>query len=842
LASRDINEEENYPRIARRNFFEIREKKEFWKLPCGLRGERKTEPIFLPKLNAVVGNPPYVRQELIPRRADKPKADSAKEDLFELCKNLWGIELTGRSDLHCYFWPASAAFLKENGWFGFLVSSSWLDVEYGFALQEWILNNFKIHAILESNAEPWFEDARVKTCAVILQRCDDPEERFKHLVKFVRLDAPLADILGERPDENSRQTAAEKFRDIIARCKEDKARDQFRIVVVPQKKLWDDGLRAGKLFALQKQRDSSEGVRQSGGGDDEEENGIYDEAGNGVLHDGGSIGYGPKYGGGKWGKYLRAPNFYFRIMERYASRFVPLGEIATVRRGITSGCDAFFMPRDVSQSFLDKYSKQEWNNAPLHTHCKRAEIESGKVKLIKTGSGDETVHPIEAEYLAPEVHSLMNVNRPVIRVGELDRLVLLVSKPLGKLEGTYIQKYIRYGEQTTFASAKSKAVPVAQRTSCAGRNLWYDLTGSTPGAFFWPMAQQYRHVIPANLEKLICNHNLFDVHPRDLDAQAIIILTAVANSTLVANFKTFYGRYAGTEGNLKTEVVDVNLLEIPDPRNASEAVAKKLRDAFEQLCCRDTGSLVEAAFVECRSHERAKKLAATPIELPEELKQPDRRALDLAVFELLGVSEASECEKLLGELYWETANHFRQIRLVEIQKQEQRAKSEGREFRTDELAADIWDSLPPDDRQPFAAWLASQVADGLPFSIPESDGCRLMDTSDFLDANSVFFSFSGALKKEAHKLALPSRAHAELAYFAWQHKIFGDLMLPKTEKDASSLHAAAASRVKAIIAKADGLARSRTGDERKAMDLSRLIVSWMINGKPDNNWDKNRDL
>jgi methylase of polypeptide subunit release factors len=231
LASRDINEEENYPRIARRNFFEIREKKEFWKLPRGLRGERKIEPIFLPKLNAVVGNPPYVRQELIPKHAEKPKADSAKEDLFELCKSLWGVELTGRSDLHCYFWPASTAFLKEGGWFGFLVSSSWLDVEYGFALQEWILKNFKIHAILESNAEPWFEDARVKTCAVILQRCDDEAERSENLVKFVRLDAPLADILGERPDENSRQTAAEKFREVISRCKEDKARDQFRIVV-----------------------------------------------------------------------------------------------------------------------------------------------------------------------------------------------------------------------------------------------------------------------------------------------------------------------------------------------------------------------------------------------------------------------------------------------------------------------------------------------------------------------------------------------------------------------------------------------------------------------------------
>ena len=36
------------------------------------------------------------------------------------------------------------------------------------------------------------------------------------------------------------------------------------------------------------------------------------------------------------------------------------------------------------------------------------------------------------------------------------------------------------------------------------------------------------------------------------------------NSTIVGFFKTFYGRFAGTEGNLKTEVVDVNLMDIPD--------------------------------------------------------------------------------------------------------------------------------------------------------------------------------------------------------------------------------------------------------------------------------------
>jgi len=49
---------------------------------------------------------------------------------------------------------------------------------------------------------------------------------------------------------------------------------------------------------------------------------------------------------------------------------------------------------------------------------------------------------------------------------------------------------------------------------------------------------------------------------------------------------------------------------------------------------------------------------------------------------------------------------------LDIQKQEQRAKTEGREFRTNELAADLWDSLPDEDKQPLAPWIASLVSGG----------------------------------------------------------------------------------------------------------------------------------
>ncbi len=235
--------------------------------------------------------------------------------------------------------------------------------------------------------------------------------------------------------------------------------------------------------------------------------------------------------------------------------------------------------------------------------------------------------------------------------------------------------------------------------------------------------------------------------------------------------------------------------------------------------------------MECRSSERIRKLAEKPVELPNELKMPDRRSLDLAVFELLGVANAGEREKLVDELYYETANHFRQIRIVEVQKQEQRAKSEGREFRTDELAADLWDSLQEDERQPLAAWMANQVSAGLPVSIPEGEA-RLPDASDFLDANTVFFRARGAEKSAFSPLQLPSRPHAELAFLASQQGIHGQLALPKTEDAARELFNGAMARLIALRAKADELARSRTSDERTAMDLARLLVHWMLNGKP----------
>jgi hypothetical protein len=304
---------------------------------------------------------------------------------------------------------------------------------------------------------------------------------------------------------------------------------------------------------------------------------------------------------------------------------------------------------------------------------------------------------------------------------------------------------------------------------------------------------------------------------------------AVANSTLVSLWKTFYGRYAGTEGNMQMKLIDLVLVEIPDPRKATRQVRSKLIGAFERLCERDTGPMVEEEFIACRSSERAEKLKDSPINLPAELRMADRLDLDLAVFELIGVSDAAEREELCHKLYIETARYLREIRIVEIKKQEQRAKSQGRGLRIDELALDVWDALTDDERLSILEWIESNFAHDWLVTIPDGNP-KLPEAEDMLDAATVFFiSAKGA---RATRLNCPTRAHAEVVYQLGKLGIRGDVSLPNpAEKLARDL----SRRLLSMDRRVDELARSRSTDESRIDDLAALLRHWMTLGKPKNN-------
>ncbi len=834
LAARQILDEENYPLVRRGNFFEMIERpKEFCSVPVPANGHKISTPVPLEPLDAIVGNPPYVSQLQIPRLSTLKKANgethlslesrrkNTKEHLQKLVSDAWqGLKLTGRSDLHCYFWPVAAKFLKEGGYFGFLTSSSWLDVDYGFALQEWILQNFKLIAVIESVEEPWFEDARIKTCATIMRRCEDERTRNNNLVKFVRLQKPLAKILGPRDpnDEAARQEAATRFRRLVESAKDEHVDDNLRIIPVSQAQLWEEGVEAGNVLAKTPIMEPSNGNGVEAEQSDEPANG------NGVMEE---IRIGPgEYAAGKWGRFVRAPDIYFRLMRDYGHRFVKLGEIAEVRRGITSGCDAFFMPRDVTEAVLRQAKEgMLWNNIGLMTHCPIKEVESGRVRIVR--AGDNTLHPVEAEFLRPEVHSLMDVDRPVIRAADLDRVVLWVNQPLRELAGTYAAKYIRWGAKQTFASKKSKSVPVPERTTCAARPVWYDVTGTLAGEAFWSMSQQYRHIVPANPELLVCNHNLFYLNATVLSDLEAGVLSAILNSTLLAIFKTYYGRYAGTEGNLKTEVMDVKLMQVPSPAGIQKRLAKKITMTFASMQEREIGPLVEEEFMDCHTVEHVQQLAKRPIGLGKELRQQDRRRLDDAILELVGVAGSEQRKCLLDELYLETARHYRQVRIVEVQKQVQRAGGAQRRLTADDLAASTWDSLSADEQgPPLLEWLASRSESTQTVDIPDGRAKAKGASDMFAPADVTFVQ-----GKTVHHETYAGPEQAALVALLANVEIRGEVEVPSDENACRNWRKDIEARLATARGRFEELAASRTGKDTLREQIVALMSHWYIHGR-----------
>ena len=612
LATRDLIDDANYPQVARADFFDVLPHTMFIKLPnavakaAGL-GKSQMREVQIPLLDAIVGNPPYIRQEMIrvERKAYYRKLTGAES----------GITLSGRSDIHCYFWPHATAFLKEDGYLCFLTSSQWLDVEYGFKLQGWILQNFKIVAIIESVDEPWFVGARVATTITILQKCAHESERLANLVRFVQLRRPIGDLLAHDGTTAGAMQAANKLRDEFLNCTGDVSNARYRLRLIAQKHLWDEGVRLGRIMRG---------------------NGEVDE--DGEENSGGSSG---SYFGGKWGVYVRAPDLWFEWMKRFGKKFSSLGELATIRRGITTGNDKYFFPIDNSKECLNRISDpgqfEDEYGVP------RKLVRENKVKLVLAGEERGQLWPIESKYLEPEVHSLMEVKGYVVRPEDCNRMILLCAERKAALKGSYLSKYIQWCERHNV----HKGSTIAAR---ANKNReWYDLTGHPRGVAFWPKSQQYKHAVPLNLAQLQANCNLYDILPGEKTSETIV---AVLNSTLAVLAKFQYGRPVGNEGNLKTEIVDVNMMPVPDVRSVPKAIAGKLNHAFSELQKRDAMQFLPERRMREMAFERSgKKAELKTLSGLCELDMPDRKALDHAVLELLGVSRKSEREKMLSELY-----------------------------------------------------------------------------------------------------------------------------------------------------------------------------------------------
>ncbi|MCD6434452.1 MAG: Eco57I restriction-modification methylase domain-containing protein [Candidatus Diapherotrites archaeon] len=169
----------------------------------------------------VIGNPPYVRQEMI-SPPNKLKAEVSLEDrreykekLIKSVKNIFPVidKIDKKSDYYIYFYFHGLGLLNDKGTFCFITSNSWLDVGYGKNLQEFLLKYVPITAIYD-NPKRSFAHADVNTIIALFGAPKFAEEKtihglkisgngnnwpmLNHTAKFVMFKKPFKEVINAK--------------------------------------------------------------------------------------------------------------------------------------------------------------------------------------------------------------------------------------------------------------------------------------------------------------------------------------------------------------------------------------------------------------------------------------------------------------------------------------------------------------------------------------------------------------------------------------------------------------------------------------------------------------------
>jgi hypothetical protein len=108
------------------------------------------------KFDVVLGNPPYVRQELLTKFKPHWQERFACYD--------------GVADLFVYFFERGISELKPGGRLGFIVSNKWLRAGYAEKLRGWLAAKTEIERIVDFGHAPIFPDADAFPCIITVRK------------------------------------------------------------------------------------------------------------------------------------------------------------------------------------------------------------------------------------------------------------------------------------------------------------------------------------------------------------------------------------------------------------------------------------------------------------------------------------------------------------------------------------------------------------------------------------------------------------------------------------------------------------------------------------------------
>ena len=112
----------------------------------------------------VIGNPPYVRQELI--RPIKP-----------ILERLFPEVYTGTADLYVYFYKRGSELIRTSGVLAYISSNTFLRTGFGKKLRKFFTDKMCLHRLLDFGSVPVFK-AGVDTCIVLVENTTPSRQVF----------------------------------------------------------------------------------------------------------------------------------------------------------------------------------------------------------------------------------------------------------------------------------------------------------------------------------------------------------------------------------------------------------------------------------------------------------------------------------------------------------------------------------------------------------------------------------------------------------------------------------------------------------------------------------------
>jgi type I restriction-modification system DNA methylase subunit len=291
----------------------------------------------------------------------------------------------------------------------------------------------------------------------------------------------------------------------------------------------------------------------------------------------------------KWGVYFRAPIDYFKLLERLDKKLVRLDEVASVRRGFTSGANDFFYVGKPSVSNAFFMSSWDSRTGNLLLYLKDESV----IKEFKSQGFQlrEPMFIIEKEYwmhhaTAPqmefswEIHyydsngdywipnylvkSPKDLSTYEIQERDIKYIVILLppESTFEKLQGG-IREYIIWGEKWVPPTGNR----FDQRPTCRSRKNWYELPSKEYESFNLLCLMTINERFPFfynpcdfYFDARLYGIQFFDNSHRDTFIASYFL---ILNSILAILQLEFLGRSNLGEGALDIKVYEYLSLKIP---------------------------------------------------------------------------------------------------------------------------------------------------------------------------------------------------------------------------------------------------------------------------------------